>query len=113
MRKRRADWIDKRPRKTTNLRESSALVANDIVANMPSEDDSGQLTIVIEVGGGRVWDVFSNHPPRITVILVDHEEAEDDPGQSARMLEVCPLSTMGKESKALMFDAGLSLRKPT
>lgn len=30
-----ADWIDNRLRETTNLGEGSALVANDLVANLP------------------------------------------------------------------------------
>lgn len=112
MRKRCADWIDKRLRKTTNLGESSALVANDIVANMPGDDGDRHLTVVIEVGGGRVWDVYCNRPMAVTAILADHDDAEHDPDESARMLEVSPFSALGKEIKALMFDAGLSLRKP-
>ena len=111
MSKRRTKWIDRRLRKTTHLGESSALVANDIAANIPDSDD-GRLTVVIEVSGGHVWDVFSNRPAHVTVILVDHDESEDEPGKSARLLEVCPLSVIGKESKALMFDAGLSLNQP-
>lgn len=112
MRKRRTKWIDRRLRKTTPLGEGSALVANDIVANMPDNDDDGRLTVVIEMSGGRVWDVFSNRPAHVTVILVDHDEPDDEPGKAARMLEVCPLSVIGRESKALMFDAGLSLNQP-
>lgn len=79
---------------------------------MPEGDDDGRMTVVIEVSGGNVWDVFSNRPAHVTVILVDHDEPEGDEGRAARMLEVCPLSVIGKESKALMFDAGLSLNQP-
>lgn len=113
MAKRRVNWIDRRLRKTTHLGGSSALVANDIVPNMLDGDNDGHLTVVIEVSGGRVWDVFSNRPAHVAVVLVDHDESEDESGKAARMLEVCPLSVIGKESKALMFDAGLSLIQPS
>lgn len=109
MPKRRANWIDRRLRKTTHLGESSALVANDIIANMPDGDDDSRLTVVVEVSGGNVWEVYSNRPAHVIVILVDHDEPDDEPGKAARVLEVCPLFVIGKESKALMFDAGLSL----
>lgn len=113
MRKRRASWVDRRLRQTTGLGESSALVANDIVANMPTDGDSGHVTLVVEVSGGCVWDVYCRQPITVTVILVDYDDAEFDPSLGARKIEVSPFSELGKECKALMFDAGINLRKPT
>jgi hypothetical protein len=109
MRKRRVDWVDRRLRQTTILGESSALVANDIIANMPDDSACRQVTLVIEVEGGHVWNVYCRHPPGMTVILVDHDEAERNPGKGALKIDASPLSAMGNECKALMLDAGQRL----
>lgn len=113
MPKRRGEWVDRRLRLTTDLGESPTLVANDIVADMRDDSDCGHVTLVIEVSGGCVWDVYCRRPITVTVILVDYDDAELDPSQGARKIEASPLSALGKECKALMFDAGISVRKST
>lgn len=112
MGKRRVEWIDRRLRQTTALGQSSALVANDIVANLSDDSNCGHVTLVIEVSGGCVWDVYCRRPVTLTVILVDYDDAELDPSQGARKIEASPFSALGKECKALMFDAGISIRNP-
>lgn len=112
MRKRRVGWVDRRLRQTTNLGESSALVANDIVANTLGADGCGLGTIVIEVEGGHVWNVYCRHPLRVSVILVDHDEAELNPDQGALRIDASPLSAIGSECKALLLDAGVCLPQP-
>mgnify|MGYP001570025893 CR=1 FL=1 len=108
MSREQADWIDKRLRQTTNLGEASALVANDIAANQPMEHP--RALVVIELSGGNVWDVYSIAREWLSVVLLEHDDAESIPGTAARYLKVKPLSDLSTECKAIMFDSGISIR---
>jgi hypothetical protein len=107
---RQADWIDRRLRETTNLGESAALVANDIAANMPRDPDEMPIFIV-ETGGGSLLGVYSNYPTPLAVIHIDHDDAELNSGEGAWRFEAKPLSALDKECKAVMFDAGITVRQ--
>lgn len=110
LRTRRAEWIDQRLRETTNLGESAALVANDIVANMPRDPGAAPI-VIVETGGGGLLGVYSNHPTPLSVIHVDHDEEKLNPGEGAWRSEAKPLSALDKECKAVMFDAGITINR--
>jgi hypothetical protein len=107
MDKRQTDRIDRRLRETTTLGEASALVANDLVANLPPP--SKPSVIVVEVCGGTLQEVYAEHPEEATVILVDHDDAAADPEQGARRVDVKSLDSLNSECKVIMFDAGICL----
>jgi len=111
MSREQTDWIDKRLRETTALGEASALAANDIAANLP-EESRHDHTIVVETSGKSVLGVYSDIPTPATVIHVDRDEAKGNPEGAARRFEAEPLAVLDKESKAIMFDAGVAFRHP-
>lgn len=109
MSRKQADWIDRRLRQTTGLGEASALVANDIVANLPPPERP--FVIVVEVCGGSLQGVYADLPDQVLVVLVDHDDAELDPENGARPFEVKPLAALDNVCKAVMFDAGIAIRR--
>ena len=111
MGRKKTDWIDKRLRKTTNLGDVSALVANDLAANMPENPSGDRAILVIEVSGGRVWDVYSNRPRAFKGFLLDYDDAGLDPAEGVRLIEVERLLALSKEGKALLFDAGIAVAR--
>lgn len=110
MSRRQADWIDRRLRQTTGLGEASALVANDIVANQPPGAER-PFVIVVEVCGGSLQGVYADLLEHVLVVLVDHDDAELDPENGARPFEVNPLAALDNVCKAVMFDAGIAIRR--
>lgn len=63
-------------------------------------------TIVVEVSGGVVCDVYTSSPETVKVILLDHDNMKvgDEPG----VIEASRLVDLDKDSKAAIKAAGIT-----